>query len=330
MALKRDEAPIIVKRRKRRHEAAHGSQTWKIALADFMTSMFIIFMLLWLIKISSPETRAGIAEYFSPASPSRSSSGSGKPLGGADISSPGPFRSPASVLGPQGGGPATPDTGNGNSKIDGFMGSVIRPMGDRATSITEEIKGRPADLQNQEILATQIRRTILNSPSVRNEIANVKFDTSPQGLRIELVDTNRTPMFAAASSQPSATARDLLANLVQQLALLPNQIVIEGHTDSTDYKGDKKGYSNWELSSDRANAARRMMIELGIDPKRIQGVAGFADTRPLREDAPTDPSNRRLSILLLNDQAEFDNSAASQQPLPIEAPPPAPEGRLIQ
>ena len=330
MALKSEEAPIIIKRHKRKHGAVHGSQTWKIALADFMTSMFIIFLLLWLIKISSPETRAGIAEYFSPASPSRSASGSGKPLGGAEISTPGPFRSPASILGPRGGGPATPDTGNGNSQIDGFMGSVVRPMDNRATTITEEIKGRPADLQNQEILATQIRRTILNSPSLKNQIANVKFDTSPQGLRIELVDTNRTPMFAAGSNQPSEAAKELIRNLVQQLAKIPNQIVIEGHTDSLDYKGEKKGYSNWELSADRANAARRLMIELGVEPERIRGVAGFADTKPLQEDNPTDPSNRRLSILLLSPQAEFDNSAASQQPLPAELPPPAPEGRLIQ
>ncbi|MCX8502249.1 MAG: OmpA family protein [Alphaproteobacteria bacterium] len=331
MALKSlDAPPIIVKRRKKRHEAAHGSQTWKIALADFMTSMFIIFMLLWLIKITSPETRAGIAEYFSPASPSRSSSGSGLPLSGAMISSPGPFRNPASVLGPQSGGPATPDTGNGNSKIDGYMGSVIRPMGNRATTITEEIKGRPADLQNQELLATQIRRTIMNSPELQSSVANVKFDTSPQGLRIELVDTASKPMFAPGSSQPLGAVRDLITNLVQQLSKLPNQLVIEGHTDAVDYRGDKKNYSNWELSTDRANAARRLLVELGIDPKRINSVSGLADTRPLIKTDPTDSSNRRLSILLLDPEAEFDNSAASQQPLPPEPPPPAPEGRLIQ
>ena len=106
--------------------------------------------------------------------------------------------------------------------------------------------------------------------------------------------------------------------------------MIEGHTDAVDYRGDKKNYSNWELSADRANAARRLLVQLGIDPKRINGVSGLADTRPLIKSDPTDSSNRRLSILLLDPEAEFDNSAASQQPIPPEPPPPAPEGRLIQ
>ncbi|MCX8505470.1 MAG: OmpA family protein, partial [Alphaproteobacteria bacterium] len=298
---KENELPPVYKRRlHKKHEAVHGSQTWKIALADFMTAMFIIFMLLWILKQVNPVTRHGIAEYFAPTTPTSATSGSGKPLAGDVAAKEGTNISASSQIGPPGGGHGSPDSGAGTTEVPGYTGTVMRKTGDRPTSVTLETTGRLADIQNQEILAVQIKQTIGENPDLQALQANVTAEITPQGLQIELMDSDKTAMFTSAGVEPLPATKKLLLEIAKKIKDLPNHIAISGHTDAIKFQSGSDKFTNWELSSARANAARRILSENGVSESRIDSVAGKAANDPLYPEDPSAPGNRRLTITLLD------------------------------
>jgi chemotaxis protein MotB len=357
--------PIIIKRRKRGgHEATHGSTTWKIALADFMTAMFIIFLCLWLINQVTPEQRTGIADYFSPASVSRTTSGSGSVLGGQTITVPGVLKSNSAPVSPtKGGGPSTPQDGEGSTQVPGYPGSTMAVRGDKpggdatgsrypvpGATPTPPVPPAPAPPQNGIVGFEDL-------PGLSGLIKDgqVMVAQAEDGLRIEVLDSDKRELFVRGSAQPLPQTRQLMATVARVIEKLPNRpagacgdktmpeqpypLEITGHTDSLPF-GKSASYTNWELSADRANTSRRLLTDAGIADDRIARVTGRADRDPLIRDDPNAPGNRRISITLLRDrcppkpQQEANGAAAaepSQPPTRVARPTPgpAPEGRLI-
>lgn len=332
--------PLIIKRvKKGGHGAPHGNTTWKIALADFMTAMFIIFLLLWIIKQTTPEQRAGIADYFAPSAVSRMTSGSGQPLAGATIAEPGALPVRASVLGPPGGGPSSPQEGEGNTEVKGYPGTAARPLGEKAfQGATKGFGSSDTEQKQFDQYAQQIRQAIQESPDLQGMQQNLLIDQTPEGLRIQLVDNEKQELFNKASAVPLPQTVKLMAAVAKVIASVPNKISISGHTDSSQFAA-KATYTNWELSGDRANASRRLLVADGIADDRVTNVVGKADRDPLFPNDPTSPRNRRISIVLLNDatQARMANadgasggSTSTAAAAAVVPPtPPAPSGPLI-
>lgn len=332
--------PLIIKRvKKGGHDAPHGNSTWKIALADFMTAMFIIFLLLWLISQTTPEQKAGIADYFAPASASRSTNGSGGVMGGRVIAQPGAMPVRASQLGPPGGGPSVPQDGEGNTDVRGYPGTAPKPLGDKvAPGISKSSANSDDEGKRFNQVAAQIRQAIQEVPELQGSQQNLLIDQTKKGLRIQLVDNDKAAMFGNASAAPLPNTVKLMAQVAKVIATVPNKIEISGHTDSSQFNA-KAAYTNWELSSDRANASRRLLVGDGIADNRIVNVVGKADREPLFPDDPASPRNRRISIVLLNEANSGGDAASSDSDSDTDTAaaqaaatvvPPAPDGPLIK
>ncbi len=342
--------PIIIKRVKGGgHGAFHGSTTWKIALADFMTAMFIIFLCLWLINQVTPEQRKGIADYFSPASPSKTTSGAGGILGGTTITAPGPLKQESATVSPiRPGGPSVPQEGEGTTQVPGYPGSTQALRGDKAGG---ELRGSgaktsippspPAQPQPQLKQIENAIRGIEGLPGVLDKV-NVTAEETIEGLRIQLVDSDKRELFARGSAQPLPQTRALMQQVAKIIEKVPNKIAIAGYTDNVPFGKAGSAYTNWELSADRANASRRLLVESGIPDDRIASVAGRADRELLIPTDPTAPANRRISITLLREKSPEEQAAAAAGGQTASAngegtgnapvrpgPGPAPEGRLI-
>ena len=338
--------PIIVKRKARGgHGAEHGSTTWKIALADFMTAMFIIFLCLWLINQVTPEQRKGIADYFSPASVSKTTSGSGSVLGGQTITVPGVLRNDTAPVSPQkGGGPTVPQDGEGTTQVPGYPGSTTALRGDRPGG---ELKGAGSKGAGPGLGGTttqaqveQIKNAITGIeglPGVTDKV-NVMVEEVQEGLRIQLVDSDKRELFARGSANALPHTRALMSQVAKIIEKVPNKLAITGYTDGVPF-GKSANYTNWELSADRANASRRLLVEAGIPDDRFASVTGKADHELLIENDKAAPANRRISITLLREKSPQDVASANGTPGAVEdrgppvptrpGPGPAPEGRLI-
>ncbi len=260
-----DKRPIVIRRKKVVH--AHHGGAWKIALADFMTALMAFFLVLWLLSVSSEETRRGVAEYFSTPLVTA--------ITGGDRS--------GSTSAIPGGGPDPTHSEGERARIDSLQRT--RP------SMQERNFFR--DLQER------IERAIERDPELRQLRNQMRFDLTREGLRIQLLDTDQRPMFELGSDQVAPYMRSLLRTIAPLLNELPNELSISGHTDSVPYAGGYRGYSNWELSNDRANASRRELIAGGFDPGQLLRVSGFADRVLLPETEPTDPINRRIELVVL-------------------------------
>lgn len=360
--------PIIIRRVKKGHGDAHGNTAWKIALADFMTALFIVFLLLWLINQVTPVQRAGIADYFSPASVSRTTSGAGALLSGATpVSKDGAQKSPSAPIGAPGGGPSSPKDGEGQTETPGFPGVVEKTLGaqyggalsdhraadtpDNKRYADAERKGNKNDprkisqnAQELKAVVQDLRQSIQAQPEIKELQQNLLTEITPEGLRIQLVDSEKQELFAKASATPLPQTVKLMAAVAKAVANVPNQLVITGHTDSTPY-GPKATYTNWELSTDRANASRRLLAAGGVADARFSEITGAADHDPLFKDDPASPRNRRISIVLLNEPQSAvssatgpvtnGNAAAAQTQAAAANPPAAnagaaPDGPLIK
>jgi chemotaxis protein MotB len=164
--------------------------------------------------------------------------------------------------------------------------------------------------QLQEI-KDKLEQAMKQMPTFKDIQNQIKMTITAEGLRIDLLETKRGLFFDTGNPVPTEAGSEILKVLATELSKLPNKIVIEGHTDSSPY--GRVDYSNWELSADRANAARRILSESGLDASRISQVRGFADQRLLLKDDPTNPSNRRISIIVRNQgMDEFDEKMAAQ------------------
>ncbi|WP_337995534.1 flagellar motor protein MotB [Oleispirillum naphthae] len=295
--------PVIKKVIKKGGHGHHGG-AWKIAYADFMTAMFAFFLLMWLLNSMTEQQLSGIADYFAPTTASLSKSGAGGMLGGKVIgegvlSS----NSSSSAFNP---GLPPPTFNNGESQQD------------QAPSEDEMQKAQAEKEQQQfEQTADEIRKAIEGVPDLKELGKNLLIDNTPEGLRIQIVDRDGAAMFPSGSSRMNPNMRRLLGLVATAVKDVPKKVAISGHTDSTKY-ADPNGYGNWELSSDRALASRRVLVEEGFPAQRVQRVVGRSDTDPLDDKNLGSPQNRRISIVLLRDSiAQAEKERATPQSLGI-------------
>ncbi len=285
--------PVVIKKVKKVIGGGHHGGAWKVAYADFVTAMMAFFLLMWLINTTSPEQKRGIADYFAPASVSRSSQGSDGLLGGTAFQEDGARAS------------------GSNRQIDEEMSSETRRT--KSGEGSEE-EAAPSHEPSEEALAqalanrkdalmrtaeTSLRQALQAMPDFAELSKHIIVDQTPEGVRIQLIDQENRAMFSGSSAEPLPRTQQLLQTVAKVVAQLPNRITISGHTDST--PPGKAGYSNWDLSADRANASRRVMEKSGLEADRIYQVSGKGDREPLYPDDPDLPANRRISIVLLDE-----------------------------
>ena len=279
--------PIIIKKVKKGGHAAHGG-AWKIAYADFVTAMMAFFLLLWLLNAVSQEQLEGISNYFAPVSVAESASGSGGVLGGKTIGSEGALdvaaaRATVTLDLPP------PKAGEG-SEDDEDKGSPDEKKAEEIIKKKEEEQFKAAE--------DALRNAILDVPSLQELAKSLLIDNTPEGLRIQISDQEGLAMFPSGAATMYRHTRKIMELVVLAIKTMPQKISISGHTDAIKFAaGD--GYGNWELSADRANASRRAMQELGIPEERFAKVVGLAANDPLLPDDPNNPTNRRLTIVLL-------------------------------
>ncbi|MBI3710593.1 MAG: flagellar motor protein MotB [Proteobacteria bacterium] len=301
--------PLIIIKKKAHGEHGHHGGAWKVAYADFVTAMMAFFLLLWLLNVTTDDQRKGVAQFFTPDSVSRATSGAGGVLGGT-VLSPGEFRNTmGGVVMGMPVGPATADPDKEDPDKDRPLADMDKP--DQSAETTAQSKKEATDAEVKQAIAKReeeqfanaehdLKQAIQDVPELRQLSQNLMIDRTPEGLRIQIVDQGRYAMFALGSSQPLDHTRKLLAAVSQVVQRLPNKIAVSGHTDATPFS-NTAGYSNWELSTDRANASRRTLIESGLAPVRVSRVVGKAEQEPLFTENPADPRNRRISIVLLRE-----------------------------
>ncbi len=272
---------IIVKRVKKVIAGGHHGGAWKVAYADFVTAMMAFFLLMWLLNATTEDQRKGIADYFNPTIPISQMSGGGTDaLSGASVFSEDELAKDGS-----GGLKTLPE---------------ITPRADLETRAKPKTAGKEAaeNRMLEKIESDLLKRALADDAG---ELArHIQTRMTPDGLVIELVDVDDKPLFAVGSARPSPTMERLLAVVAQAIGIVENKLAIVGHTDGLAY-APQAAYTNWELSIDRANAARRLMAENGLGMDQVAQVSGKADTTPLTADKLA-PQNRRISITLLRDQ----------------------------
>ena len=287
------EQPIIIKKVKKVVGGGHHGGAWKVAYADFVTAMMAFFLLMWLLNTTSPEQKAGIADYFAPASISSSTSGSGGILGGTSL-------------------------GDDGAKADGKM-SVIQQMApeapDKTTKDGQSSTSASLDSASEDALrdalakkeqdsfasaAQSLRQSLQDMPELAELSKQIMIDQTPEGLRIQLIDQDGRSMFKENSREPNDRARILLRAVAKVINQLPNRITISGHTSASAV--GKRADSDWALSAERADASRQVLRGAGVDEDRIYQVSGKANSEPLYADDPTLPGNRRISIVLLREK----------------------------
>jgi chemotaxis protein MotB len=325
---------IIIKRIKKRHHEAHHGGAWKVAYADFVTAMMAFFLLLWLLNATTEEQRHGISDYFSPASVSRTTSGAGGVLRGMTVAREGVMRSEGSELSiPL---PATP-TDSPESDMDGeFAGdggedsAAELDRKQQTNELTPEEQDKllvKREEERFEEAAAELRQAIQSTPELAKLAESLIIDRTPEGLRIQIVDQDKYSMFPLGSAAMYDYARKLLAEVAKIVGKLPNRIAVTGHTDSTPYSRSSN-YTNWELSTDRALASRRALVESGFPEDRVERVIGKADKEHLFPDEPNSPRNRRISVVLLRDAPVVPAGSATgsldqRQPTRAAAVPPS-------
>ncbi len=296
--------PIIIKRVKKGGHGHHGG-AWKIAYADFVTAMMAFFLLMWLLGSTSDGDKKGIADYFqSPLKIALLASGSGA-------------------------GDASHVIKGGGQDLSRTAGQV--KYGDvEAERKTVNLQALKAEQQRAEAarleqLKQQMEEHIRKHARLAALSPQIKLDLTRDGLRIQIVDEQNRPMFASGSAVVQPYMRELLREIGGVLAEVPNRVTLEGHTDAAPYAGGAAGYSNWELSADRANASRRELHAGGLPEDRVLRVLGLAASTPFNERDRLDPANRRISIIVMNREAE--ERALQPQPAapaPATLPPPLP------
>jgi chemotaxis protein MotB len=274
--------PIIVKKVRKGGHAAHGG-AWKIAYADFVTAMMAFFLLMWLLGSTTEGDKKGIADYFSA-----------------------PLK--VSLAGGAGSGDASHVIKGGGEDLTRSGGQVKRGDVD-APKKTINLAALKAEQKRAEVARLQeikntIEQKIQASERLKAMSSQLRLDMTRDGLRIQIVDEQNRPMFASGSSAVQPYMRELLQAIGAILTEVPNLLTLEGHTDATPFSDGERGYSNWELSADRANASRRELMAGGLPENRVLRVQGLAFSQPFERNDPTSPSNRRISIIVMNRDAE--------------------------
>ncbi|MDD5579650.1 MAG: flagellar motor protein MotB [Methylobacter sp.] len=275
--------PIIIKKIKKNKGHGHHGGAWKLAYADFVTAMMAFFLLMWLLGATDEKARKGIADYFQDPdkivlsdksdSATRSSLIQG---GGADLSSQ--------------------EQGQINN------GQAIKTEEESQEEI--EKKAEQMDLKQLELLKGKIKAMIEATANLAEFKDQIKLEITQEGLRIQIVDNKNTPMFKIASAETEPDVQLILRKLAPVINELPNKITVNGHTDALPFPVNQTGYTNWELSSDRANAARYELNHGGLAEEKVLRVIGLSSSIPYNSKDSLDPMNRRISIIVMNKKAE--------------------------
>ncbi|URI07976.1 flagellar motor protein MotB [Aquincola tertiaricarbonis] len=275
--------PIIVKKIKKGGHGHHGG-AWKIAYADFVTAMMAFFLLMWLLGSTTEGDKKGIADYFQ------------SPL------------KVALLAGGSGSGDSSHVLKGGGQDLTRTTGQVKRGdiQAPKATVNLQALKEEQlrAERARLEELKQKVEQKIGANAKLSPLASQIRLDMTRDGLRIQIVDEQNRPMFASGSAEVQPYMRELLREIGAVLAEVPNRLTLEGHTDAHPFSGGERGYSNWELSADRANASRRELILGGLPDHRILRVQGLASSTLFVADEPLNPQNRRISIIVMNRDAE--------------------------
>ncbi|PWY54551.1 motility protein MotB [Legionella qingyii] len=274
--------PIIRKIKKNQHK--HHGGSWKIAFADFVTAMMAFFLLMWLIASLNKAQKDGIAEYFKQ--PMKITFFGGENVGNQQINL-------------KGGGPKVKDT-------NGQVSTTDHPSApNKKAQDIQVIQSTENETQKLEELKSKINLSIKEDPSLAGLKNQLIMEVVNNGLRIQLIDNQNKPMFDVGSDKLNPGMDQIFTQIAKLLKNVPNKITIEGHTDAHPYHNpDELEYTNWELSAQRANAARRALVKAGLNPDRVVRVAGFSSTEPLNQQDPYSPENRRISIIVIKKGAE--------------------------
>lgn len=282
---------VVIRRKRAPAASAHGG-SWKIAYADFVTAMMSFFLVMWLISIVPTKDLKAIADYFR------------MPLmtavtGGAKVDS-------------------------SSSVIPGGSPSVIPnkdPLPPKPDHKDHQSEGDKQDTRRLEDLKSQLDNLIRSDPVLKEFRPQLLLDMTPDGLRIQIIDRQNRPMFTTGSAQVQPYMSAILHELGPVFNELPNTISISGHTDAQPYAAGGREYSNWELSADRANAARRQLISGGMVETKVKRVLGLSSSVSLIKDNPNAAVNRRISIVVLNRRAERridEQNAAGESALKLK------------
>jgi chemotaxis protein MotB len=277
-----DEQSIIIKRLNKCPHVAHGG-AWKIAFADFMTAAMAFFLMLWVLGGVNDEEMKAMAEYFRDPSVIESA--------------------PSTLV---------------ESKEAGQTADAMIDMGGfkdapKGTEGNEDGSGKADETASLKAMKLALEQKIEENEALKELKDQLKIDITPNGLQVQILDDRKRPMFGSGVDIPKEYASNLLREVGSVLAKTSNKISIAGHTDSSGYHASSE-YTNWELSADRANAARRLLLEGGVDTSRIAQAVGMADTIPFDKGNPYNPRNRRISIIVLNKEAEERLRSLSEAP----------------
>lgn len=301
--------PIIVKRIKKVNHAPHGG-AWKIAYADFVTAMMAFFLLMWLLGSTAKGELQGIAEYFN--SPLKVAMAGGDGAGNS-----------SSVI---------PGGGNDLSKVHGQVRRSDSDKDKQRHMTPDQARAALArqDAARIKALQAKIDAIITLNPKLKEFRSQIRIDVTPDGLQIQIVDDQNRPMFDSGSALVKPYMRDILRDIGASLGEVENRISLAGHTDAAPYGNGDRGYSNWELSADRANASRRELVAAGMPDAKLARVVGLGASDLLEPENPRAPANRRITITVLTREAEerllgksAPSASTAQSPAEKQDHPPA-------
>ncbi|NIE76880.1 flagellar motor protein MotB [Pantoea sp. Ap-967] len=295
--------PIIIKRVKRFGGGHHGG-AWKIAFADFATAMMAFFLVLWLLSTATPEQKIAIAGYFKdPIGFSESGTPYIIDLGGS------PQLAPEKTINPEMKSEPTPDTS-------------IQLDKDKVETMAEQV-----EQERLQLLLQELKDKVEENPQLQKFKDQILFEITQDGLRIQIMDNDKRPMFDIGSARLQPYFEDILLAMADTIKAVPNKISISGHTDAKPYAGSGE-FGNWELSANRANAARRALLAGGYPDGQVARVVGYASSSLFDKQDPFNPVNRRIDIIVLTKKAQQNIEGEQGTPKAPDQPaqPAAPAG----
>ena len=288
--------PIVIVKRYKRAEAGHHGGAWKVAYADFVTAMMAFFLLMWLLGSTTEGDRKGIADFFN------------SPL-------------KVSFVGGSGSGDSSHVVRGGGADLSRTVGQV--KQGDvqapRKTINLQAMQAaqaeqRQAERARLEALKAKVEEALASSQKLASMRSQIRLDMTPDGLRIQILDAQNRPMFDSGSAVVKPYMRELLQHIGEKLAEVPNRIKLEGHTDAQPFVSGNRGYSNWELSSDRANASRRELVVGGLPEDRMLLVQGLASSLLFDAKDPVSAATRSAPVRCSAAAARRSRPAAPARP----------------
>jgi chemotaxis protein MotB len=295
------EQPIIIKKIKKGGGGHHGG-AWKVAYADFVTAMMAFFLLLWLLSVTTPAQKMGLAEYFTPTIGIKDSMGIGV-KGGLKSSEAGKSKNDLTQVGlvvgqvRQGAAAQAPNSQAGEHDPNA-----------EAMSKNEKVVESKTELEEFQSTAEDMKQSMEVDEDLKEYKNNILIQDTPEGLKIDMIDDAKKPMFVPGGSVLTDTGKKVLDSMSRMIVKTPNNISIKGHTDSPTTQPNPQ-YTIWELSADRANSARRMLSTTQLEPERVVKIEGLADKELLIPQEPSNPRNRRITIIILRGSYFLDPKA---------------------